>query len=190
MTAQEWSLSEAARLLGQPQHKLIYLCEKGVIVPDLGEATGRGSSRRFSARNLLEFEVALTLRELTVPVTSISAILYALRAFEAKVGRDLPGFTLPEGLRSARAPDLRVILTDGGRLYFSLGSRGSKRLYGGIDFGRLAASRRTKRRLRAARASSPALALPALAGGRLNGEVKALVEVSVTRIARDLDLES
>ena len=34
----EWSLSEAARLLGQPQHKLIYLCEKGVIIPDLGDA--------------------------------------------------------------------------------------------------------------------------------------------------------
>ena len=186
----EWSLSEAARLLGQPQHKLIYLCEKGVIVPDLEEARGRGSSRRFSARNLLEFEVALKLRELTVPVSSIAAILYALRAFEARVARELPGFRLPEGLRSGRPPDFRVMLTDQGRLYFSLGpERGGRKLYGGLDFGRLAASRRTRRRSRAARGASSNLALPALAGGRLADEVKAWVEVSVTRIARDLDLE-
>ena len=99
-----WTLSESARLLGQPQHRLIYLCEKGVIVPDLGDAHGRGSSRRFSARNLLEFEIALKLRELTVPVGSIAAILYALRAFEAKVAEQIPGFSLPDGLRTkARA---------------------------------------------------------------------------------------
>ena len=116
----EWSLSEAARLLGEPQHRLIYLCEKRVIVPDLGEARGRGSSRRFSARNLLEFEVALRLRELTVPVGSIAAILYALRAFEAKVAREAPGFSSGRAANRA-APDLRIIVTDEGRLYFSLG---------------------------------------------------------------------
>jgi len=184
----EWSLSEAARLLGQPQHRLIYLCEKKVIVPDLGEARGRGSSRRFSARNLLEFDVALKLRELTVPVGSIAAILYALKAFEAKVRRQVRGFSLPGGLKNAGAPDLRAIVTDTGRLYFSLGlERGSRKLYGGIDFSRLAASRRSRRRS-PARGTAPALELPALDGGRLVDEVKARVEVSVTRIARDLDL--
>ena len=185
----EWSLSEAARLLGQPQHKLIYLCEKAVIVPDLGEARGRGSSRRFSARNLLEFEVALKLRELTVPVSSIAAILYALRAFEAKVARELPGFSLPGGLRSGRAPDLRALLTDQGRLYFSLSAqRSARKLYGGLDFGRLAASRRAHRRSRIARGEASGSAFPALVGGLLPNEVKAQVEVNVTRIARDLNL--
>lgn len=184
----EWSLSDAARLLGQTQHRLIYLCEKQVVVPDLGGARGRGSSRRFSARNLLEFEVALKLRELTVPVGSIAAILYGLRAFEAKVARELPGFRLPDGLKSRRAPDLRVVLTDKGRLYFSLGPERGGKLYGGLDFGRLAASRRTRRRSKVERGGLPSLALPALAGGRLADEAKARVEVSVTRIARDLDL--
>jgi hypothetical protein len=184
----EWSLSEAARLLSQPQHRLIYLCEKGVVVPDLGDARGRGSSRRFSARNLLEFEVALRLRELTVPVGSIAAVIYALRAFEAVVRRDLPGFSLPEGLRSGWAPELRVMLTDKGRLYFSLGSGGDRKLYGGLDFGQLVAARRRRRRSRFVKADSPSLALATVAGGRLESEVKARVEVSVTRIARDLDL--
>jgi DNA-binding transcriptional MerR regulator len=128
----EWSLSEAARLLRQPQHRLIYLCEKGVIRPDLGEAKGRGSSRRFSARNLMEFAIALSLRELTVPVSSVAAIVYALRAFERKVAREIPAFSLPFGLRTSRAPDLRAILTDAGRLYFFLGVEGGKpKIYGG-----------------------------------------------------------
>lgn len=187
MTA-EWSLSEAARLLGQPQHRLIYLCEKRVIVPDLGEARGRGSSRRFSARNLLEFEVALKLRELTVPASSIAAILYALRAFEAKVEKQVTGFSLPDGLRMARAPDLKVIVTDAGRIYFSLGPEGGvQKLYGGLDFSRLTTSMRSRRRSRA-KGGPISLEWPALDGGRLAREVKARVEVDVSKIARDLDL--
>lgn len=184
----EWSLSDAARLLRQTQHRLIYLCEKRVIVPDHADASGRGSSRRFSARNLLEFEMALRLRELTVPVGSIAAILYALRAFEARVRQQIPGFSLPDGLRTGQAPDLRIVVTDEGRLYFSLG-RGTARpkLYGGIDFGRLATSRRTRRRSRA-RTGGPSLELPAFPAGRSAEMAKARVEVSVTRIARDLDL--
>ena len=186
----EWSLSEAARLLGEPQHRLIYLCEKSVILPDAGDAHGRGSSRRFSARNLLEFEMAFKLRELTVPVGSIAAILYALRAFEARVAREVTGFALPGGLRTGQAPDLRVILTDQGRLYFSLGSGAARaKLYGGVDFERLAASRRTRRRSKLTKGRGSSLDLPALVGGRSAEQAKAWVEVSVTRIARDLDLE-
>lgn len=185
----EWSLSEAARLLAQPQHRLIYLCEKGVVRPDFREAHGRGSSRRFSSRNLLEFDVALRLRALTVPVGSIAAILYALRAFETRVARQIPGFSLPDGLRTGQTPDLRIVVTDEGRLYFSLGRGTARRkLYGGIDFGRLAASRRTRRRSKLSKVSGSGLELPALAAGRSSEKAKAWVEVSVTRIARDLDL--
>jgi hypothetical protein len=63
-----WTLTQTARLLGEPQHRLIYLCEKGVVVPDFQDAEGRGSSRRFSDRNLLEFAIALRLRELEIGV--------------------------------------------------------------------------------------------------------------------------
>jgi DNA-binding transcriptional MerR regulator len=185
----EWSLSEAARLLGQPQHRLIYLCEKGVILPDLGDAEGRGSSRRFSARNLLEFALALSLRELTVPVASVAAIIYALRAFEKKVAREIPGFDLVSSLKAARAPSLRVILTDAGRLYFALGAEGGKpKIYGGLDFPALIAS---TRRIRRSTPRAKGKAAPGLVevGSAPEVEVKARIEVSVTRIARELTLE-
>ena len=59
----QWTLPEVVRLRGKPQHRLIDLCEKAVIQPDLRDVEGRGKSRRFSERNL-EFGVALRLRVL------------------------------------------------------------------------------------------------------------------------------
>src|SRR3990172_5184922 len=132
---EEWTLSEAARFLAEPQHRLIYLCEKGVVVPDFGNAKGRGSSRRFSARNLLEFAVVLKLRKLTLPVDTVAAIIHVLRAFETKVADEIKGFDLIHSLRGKNAPDLRIIISDGRLLYFSLGvGAGDRKLFGGLDF--------------------------------------------------------
>lgn len=124
-------MTGAARLLGQPQHRLIYLCEKGVVQPDLRGAEGRGSSRGFSRRNLLEFSVALQLKELQIPAQLIGAMLAALRELEARLAAELPGFSIPDGLRSPTSPDLHLVIGDG-RLYFSLlTGEGEPRLLGG-----------------------------------------------------------
>ena len=69
MNKTEWTLFEIAKLLHQPQHRLIYLCEKGVIVPELSDAQGRGSSRRLSASNIFEFAIALFIGEGTASRT-------------------------------------------------------------------------------------------------------------------------
>ncbi len=182
----EWSLTEAARLLGEPQHRLIYLCEKGVVQPDLQDAEGRGSSRRFSGRNLLEFGVALRLRALGIPASVIRAALHVLRRFEREVARQAPGFTLPGGLVGAKAPELKILIGDDRRLYFTLSVSGSRtKTYGGIPLQDLAepeagggTSGGGKRRLRAvgSEVEKPA--------------TRARVEVSVTGIAQDLRLEA
>ena len=99
-----WTLTAAARLLEEPQHRLIYLCEKGVVEPDVEDAGGRGSSRRFSNRNLLEFAVALCLRDLELPATAIATVVHVLRAFEGAVAREIGGFRLPESLLAKGAP--------------------------------------------------------------------------------------
>ena len=127
----EWSLTEAARLLGEPQHRLIYMCEKDVIQADVQQAEGRGSSRRFSARNLLEFGVALRLRTLGIPVSVCGAVVFVLRGFERSMGRQMPGFRLPQSLLEAKAPELKVIIGDDQRLYFTLGSGRSGTKTGG-----------------------------------------------------------
>src|SRR2546429_3531216 len=119
-----FSLSEVARRLEVPQHRLIHLCEKAVVAPDVHGAAGRGSSRVFSSRNVLELAVALRLREMMLPVTTVGAIVHVLRAFGERLSADLPDSTLTKSLRDKRAPDLRVIISDGQTIYFSLGMPG------------------------------------------------------------------
>lgn len=190
-----WTLTAAARLLEEPQHRLIYLCEKGVVEPDLEDAGGRGSSRRFSNRNLLEFALALSLRDLELPATAIAAVVHVLRAFEGAVTREIGGFQLPESLRVEDAPDLRVVIGDGRRLYFTLGVGGrAAKVYGGIDLDAL------KARTKEGASVRPKLKLvkPEGAGsdgseagefGGLEGSRHTRLEISITRIAQDLPLD-
>jgi hypothetical protein len=180
----EWTLSEAARRLKEPQHRLIYLCEKKVVIPDFGDAEGRGSSRRFSARNLLEFALALKLRDLTIPVATVASIVHVLRGFERAVAEHLDGFGLAEGLRKEGGPELRIIISDGERLYFTLGLRDQEsKLFGGIDFRRL-----TSRPKRPRISKKDLRALEQFGGPE--GSRYARVEIDVTRLARDLPLAS
>lgn len=187
----EWTLTEAARLLGESQHRLIYLCEKGVVQPDVQDAEGRGSSRRFSARNLLEFAVALRLRDMEISASLVGAVIHVLRAFERRLRKQIPDFQLPDSLRDPRAPDLRVVIGDGPRLYFTLAvGRSSPKVYGGIDLREFLSSRKGPRALE--RALAPGKPVNGETGngfGGPEGSKHARVEVSVTGIARDLRLD-
>lgn len=178
-----WTMTDAARRLGEPQHRLIYLCEKGVVQPDVQDADGRGSSRRFSARNLLEFGVALRLRALGIPASVIGAVLYVLRGFESAMKRQLGEFSIPTSLTESGAPELKVIIGDDQRLYFTLAStKGSARTYGGVPLQDLLA--------RAERVSGRNKGLRSVGTETKEGVLRARVEVSVTGIAHDLGLEA
>jgi len=190
---EEYTLSHAARLLGEPQHRLIYLCEKGVVQPDIQDAEGRGSSRRFSGRNMLEFAVALGLRDLEIPTSFVGAVIHVLRVFEKSVKKQLPEFHLPESLRDPQAPDLRVVIGNGRRLYFTLGASGSPpKVYGDLDLRELDAARKSPRALERelARPKPSASSGTTQQFGGPEGSRHARVEVSITRIARDLRLQS
>jgi hypothetical protein len=72
------TLREVQLRLGVPQHVLIHLCEKEVIIPDFNDTSGRGSRREFSRRNVFEFGVALTLRGFEISVGTTGFILALL----------------------------------------------------------------------------------------------------------------
>lgn len=188
-----YTLTDAARLLAEPAHRLIYFCEKGVVVPDVKESEGRGTSRLFSARNILEFAVALRLRDARLPVEVIGAVLRLLRAFEAEVGSRIRGFRLPEGLRSAGAPDLRIVMSDGARLYASLIEPGGQPvLFGGIEIERLLSvptHRPAPEKLRVVRPGHVRARQHGDSFGGPEGSSFARLEISVTRIARQLPLD-
>ena len=134
MNHEELTLTEIARLLNEPQHRLIYLCEKSVVVPDGSDAKGRGSSRRFSERNLFEFSIALTLSEFHIPAIVSKSILSTIRSFEIEVRQDMPDFRLPHSLANPEAPELNIVLTDGSCLSFTLGFAGqAMKTAGNVD---------------------------------------------------------
>src|SRR5262245_42000686 len=183
--AASWTLSEASRVLGAPQHRLIHLCEKGVVRPAVQQARGRCSSRRFSRRNMLEFSVALKLRELMLPVSVAAAVVHVLGATEKAIARELPGFALPESLIGDGAPELRVVINDGQRLFFVLHTKGSaSRMVGGVHLNSVRGSKaggRVRRTISVKGSRIPEASFTPTAD-RERGRI----EVSVTGLARDL----
>ena len=137
MSRNDWTITEIAKLLHQPQHRLIYLCEKGVIVPELADAQGRGTSRRFSARNIFEFSTALVLSEFHFSATMSAKFLYTIRSFEMQVkASGIHDFKLPYSLTNTNSPEVIAIITNGSVLYFSLGFPGKPRtVFGGVNIG-------------------------------------------------------
>jgi DNA-binding transcriptional MerR regulator len=142
MAEASFTLSEISRRLDVPQHRLIHLCEKGVVAPDIQGAAGRGSSRVFSSRNFLELAVALRLRDMMLPVAAVGGIIHVLRALEDRLSVDIPDFSLSESLRDKWSPDLRIIIGDGQTIFFSLGPTDHQpKLFGGIPLQALTGDR-------------------------------------------------
>ncbi len=177
-----FTVTQATKLLRVPQHRLIHLCEEEVIVPELGDTRGRGSSRRFSERNLYEFAIALEMRRLEIPVSFVRAVLHVLRTFEAEVRRTTRDFALPQSIRPVGAPQLSLFIIDGERLYFALrGPKSAQLIFGGVEIPRPSVSGR-------ARHHRPAGRLRRLRGQALPRLARTRVEIDLSAIARDLDV--
>ncbi len=128
-----YTLQEIEKKLKVEQHRLIHFCEKGVITPDFGDATGRGTMRRFSERNLFEFALALELRRFSLPVAYIAPIMKVLRAFESYAAKEIEVFTLPRSLQNKPAVKLSIVIVDGKNLFFILRYKGETSYIGGLD---------------------------------------------------------
>ena len=118
--------------------------------------------------------------------------MHVLRAFERRVGKELRDFRLPDSLRVPGAPDLRVVIADGGRLYFTLAAAGSPaRLFGGVDLQEVAASHLSARVLDRdlSDKTTPLKRSGSKGFGGPEGSRFLRLELSVTELARALDLD-
>ncbi len=184
-----YTLSDLARRLETPQHRLIHLCEKGVIVPEVSDAAGRGSSRSFSPMNYLEFAVALRLRDTFVPVSELRGIIHVLREFSHQLERRLGGKSLLQELRKPNSPEIRIILSDGSRLFFSLGQTGTAaRLFGGVAIDQLESSDGTSTTATKT-ATKPVKSRAPSSFGEPEGSEFTRLELSVNAVARSLQLD-
>src|SRR5215813_11417599 len=174
------SITQAAAELGVAPHKLIHLCERKVVTPEVRDARGRGTSRQFSRRNLFELAVALEMRRLELPVSFVRAVLRVLRAFEAELHSGRPDFTIPDALLRKGAPEVRLLILDGERLYFRVRQMNSAGVVlGGVNI------RHPQARGRARKHETVGRLLPAQARKTLN-VAHTRTEVDLSRIARGL----
>jgi DNA-binding transcriptional MerR regulator len=103
---ESFTLKEVQLRFNVPQHVLIHLCEKGVIIPEISDPQGRGKSRKFSLRNIFEFAVALELRKYELPIARIKALLQVVTHFEKHVRKTFSEFSLPRSLQESKTPFL------------------------------------------------------------------------------------
>lgn len=186
-SALSYTLSELARRLDTSQHRLIHLCEKGVIVPEVSDAAGRGSSRAFSSLNYLELAVALRLRDMFVPVSVLRGIVHVLRGFGRQLERTTGAGPFVDQLREPNSPELRIILSDGTHLFFSLGSdRESARLFGGIPLDKLVAGKSGRAGATETAPSQMSEPTGATGFGGPEGSEFVRLELSVNAVARSL----
>jgi DNA-binding transcriptional MerR regulator len=177
-----FTLADVARRFDVPQHRLIHLCEKRIVVPDVHDAAGRGSSRVFSPRNVLELAVALRVRDLLLPLTAAGAIVRVLRGLEEKLQEDVPHFSLAASLGSTNPLDLRAIVSDGQSIYFTLGKAGEDpKLFGGVA---LEPAGEAPGQIRVRKVSGTRSGFGGPEGSRF-----ARVELSVTAIAQALPID-
>ncbi len=125
MSEEPITLKEVQLRLGQPQHVLIHLCEKGVIEPEFAETSGRGKRRQFSERNVFEFAVALALRRFELPVAMTALVIRVLRSFVRAVTKAAPGSEPPSLVRSKLG--LSLYFYDGESLVLSARGGGLQR---------------------------------------------------------------
>ena len=76
------TLKEVADQLDQPPHRIIHVCETGMVRPAVA-AGGRGSVRRFSREDIFRIRLALELQDMGVQVPLIKPLMKALDQFMA-----------------------------------------------------------------------------------------------------------
>ena len=179
-----WTLTEVARILGEPQHRLIYFCEQDIVVPVNQVGKGRGSSRRFSSRNVFELALAVRMRDAHLPAQAAPLVLHVLNGLARNLARRIPSFSLPESFADKTAPDLRVIISDGQRLFFTFACKGEKpKLYGGVN---IDAAGQDAQIIDISSFRTGKAFAPSRKFGHPEGSEFSRTEISITEIARTL----
>lgn len=101
------TLKEVAEQISRPPHRIIHLCEIGVVCPEVDSA-GRGSVRRYSREDVFRVLIALRLQEIGVPATFIKDVMSALDALlethtVRKLRKSIASFDLVEVIKTLGA---------------------------------------------------------------------------------------
>jgi len=77
----EYLKRDISRIVGESIRKVQFWTDRGLIVPDVVKPKGKGISRVYSQRNLIEFAMIQVMKNLcSMPLGTIETILRGLRA--------------------------------------------------------------------------------------------------------------
>ena len=77
----KFSNKDVQRLSQLSHRQIIYLAEKGIVVPELEDASGRGTTRWYSRRDMAKFMFAKALRDAGMDFPALGVITTVLSAF-------------------------------------------------------------------------------------------------------------
>ena len=83
--SREFTHKDVITHCGLKSREIVYLTEKGTIIPDIANAHGHHSSRVYSSRNLLEFCIARALRDSGIEHARVKDIVMGLRRYCQKL---------------------------------------------------------------------------------------------------------
>ena len=114
------TLTEIYRVLCEPQCLLIYLCENGIIVPNIIDTKDRDTRRYFSLRNLFEFSAALTLDEFHFLAKNYCENLRQIQDSVTNVKRSIEDFIIPYASIDQQSPEFIGVVANGSCLQFAI----------------------------------------------------------------------
>jgi len=77
----KFSNKDVQRITGLSHRQIIYLAEKGIVVPELEDASGRGTTRWYSRRDMAKFLFARALRDAGLDFPALGVITTVLSGF-------------------------------------------------------------------------------------------------------------
>lgn len=75
----QFTAAAARRIVGVSQRKLDYWDERGLVIPSIRKADGKGSDRRYSFMDLVKLSVVKRLRDAGLSLGKIDAAIKILR---------------------------------------------------------------------------------------------------------------
>jgi DNA-binding transcriptional MerR regulator len=107
------TLKLVAEWIKRPPHRLIHLCEEGIVVPEV-DAEGRGSMRRFNRENIYRLLIGLHMQEIGLQVPIIRQLMEALdQLMQIKeiieLKREIEDYDLPAVIKNLGDPEFGVL---------------------------------------------------------------------------------
>jgi hypothetical protein len=89
----KFSNKDVQRISGLSHRQVIYLAEKGIVSPELEDASGRGTTRWYSRRDMAKFLFARVLRDAGLDFPALGIVTTVLSGFYDELDRLLHGAT-------------------------------------------------------------------------------------------------